>query len=364
MPEASDGGSKTEEPTQRKLDEARRRGEVAKSSDVTQWASLAGATGALVAGGGWMASNLAHDLLPFIDHPQAFDLSGVGGVAIMRQAMTAASGPVLAVLGSAMVAGVFGNVIQHGFLFTPDKLAPDFSRLSPAKGFERLFGIDGLVQFLKSGLKIGLVGAVSYWAVMPHARELQNMVGLGPLAVLPLAFDLLRAVFFSVLALLGVGAVLDWIWQRQRFMQRMRMSKEELKEDTRNSEGDPLIKAKIRQIRNERSRKRMMQNVPKATVVVMNPTHYAVALRYVQGETPAPVCMAKGMDDLALKIREVAEEHGIAIVEDPPLARALYATVEVDETIPHEHYTAVAKVVGFVLQQAARRRRRPGRIPS
>jgi flagellar biosynthetic protein FlhB len=139
-------------------------------------------------------------------------------------------------------------------------------------------------------------------------------------------------------------------------MERMKMTKEEQKEDFRQSEGDPHIKARLRQLRVERSRRRMMQNVPKATVVVMNPTHYAVALRYVSGETAAPQCLAKGIDSLALRIREVAEANHVPIIEDAPLARALYATVEVDETIPREHYEAVAKVIGFVMRQAKRGR--------
>jgi flagellar biosynthetic protein FlhB len=149
--------------------------------------------------------------------------------------------------------------------------------------------------------------------------------------------------------MLGVIAMADFIWQRQRFMVRLRMTKEEVKDDTKQTEGDPHIKAKLRQQRLQRARRRMIQMVPKATLVVMNPTHYAVALRYVQGETAAPICVAKGIDELALKIREVAEAHDIAVIEDPPLARALYATMDVDQVIPREHFEAVAKVVGFVL---------------
>jgi flagellar biosynthetic protein FlhB len=168
----------------------------------------------------------------------------------------------------------------------------------------------------------------------------------------------MRSLLFAVVCLLGAGAVVDWLWQRQRFMQRMRMSREEVKEDFKQTEGDPHVKNRQRQIRFQRARQRMIQAVPKATVVVMNPTHYAVALRYVQGETAAPQCVAKGLDLLALRIRQVAEENRVPVVEDPPLARALYATVEVDQTIPREHYKAVAKVIGFVMQAARRRRAR------
>src|SRR6202012_298461 len=169
--------------------------------------------------------------------------------------------------------------------------------------------IDGFVQFGKSLLKIGLTGLVAWIVLKPHVREFETLPTLETGAILPLSVSLVRALVMAVLGLLGAGAIVDWVWQRQRFLQRMRMSKEEVKEDVRQTEGDPHVRARLRQIRFERARRRMMQAVPKATVVVMNPTHYAVALHYVAGETAAPLCVAKGIDSLALKIREVAEEH-------------------------------------------------------
>ena len=356
MADDNDASTKSEEASPRKLEEARKRGDVAKSADVPAFASLAAAAGFLAIAGGWMSRDLGAQLLPFFAHPDAFDLSNGGGVVVMRRAMLALMPLLIGVMASAAVAGVGGNLIQHGFLFTPNKLMPDASKLSLAQGFKRLFGIDGLVHFLKSGLKIGLVGAVAYLVLKPHFGDFQLLVGADPNMLLTLSVELLKALFWGVLALLGAGALADWFWQRQRFMQRMRMTKEEMKDDFKQSEGDPHIRARLRQMRMERAKKRMMQNVPKATVVVMNPTHYAIALRYAAGDTPAPLCVAKGIDDVAFRIREVAEAHNIPIIEDAPLARALYATVEIDEVIPREHYEAVAKVIGFVMQQAKRRR--------
>lgn len=352
----SDSSTKTEEASPRKLEEARKRGEVAKSIDVPAFATLAAAAGFLAIAGGWMSRNLAAQLLPFVAHPDQFDLSGDGGVIVMRRALLALAPIVIGVMSAAALAGVGGNLIQTGFMFVPDKLKPDASKLSPAEGFKRLFGLDGMIHFLKSALKIGLVATVAWFVLRPHLGDFQLLVGMDPNALLPLTIEMLKALFWGVLALLGAGALADWFWQRQRFMQRMRMTKEEMKEDFRQSEGDPHIRARLRQMRYERAKKRMMQNVPKATVVVMNPTHYAIALRYEAGDTPAPLCLAKGIDDVAFRIREVAEAHNIPIVEDAPLARALYATVEIDEVIPREHYEAVAKVIGFVMQQAKRRR--------
>jgi flagellar biosynthetic protein FlhB len=276
----------------------------------------------------------------------------------MRMALIAAAPALVAVLGSAALAGAAGNLIQHGFIFTTAPLAFNPDRLSPLQGFKRLFGIDGLVNFLKSALKIGVVGTIAWFILSPHARQFELLPALEPMAILPMAAEMIRGLFFGVLAFLALVAGFDWFWQRYRFNQRMRMTKEELKEDFKQAEGDPRIKARIRQLRNERARRRMIQQVPKATVVVMNPTHYAVALRYEAGETPAPICVAKGMDSVALRIREVAESHRVPIIEDAPLARALYATVEIDEAIPRQHYDAVAKIIGFILQTARTRRGR------
>ena len=350
MAEENDPSGKTEEPTPRRLEEARLKGDVAKSFDLPQAASLAAAAGVLALAGGWMARNLTEALTPFISHPEAMSLQAGGAVAVARQAMLA-SAPILAlVLGAAALAGAFGNIIQHGFLWSPDKLKPQASKISPLAGLKRLFGIDGLVQFLKSTFKVGVVAVVAFWVLKPRSAALSELAALDPSAILPLAAAALKALVFAVVVVLGVGSLIDFLWQRHRFMQRMRMSREELKEDFRQSEGDPHVKARLKQLRAERARRRMMQAVPKATVVVMNPTHYAVALRYEAGETPAPECVAKGVDTLALKIREIAEEHGVPVVEDPPLARALYAAVDVDQSIPRHHFEAVARIIGFVLQ--------------
>jgi flagellar biosynthetic protein FlhB len=348
MSDTNDAASRTEEPTPRKLQQARERGEVVKTPDLAALASLSAAAGVLALSGGWMSRNLMNALTPFLASPDAMSFEGHGGVQIMRNAMMAAA-PAGVVMLAACAAGVFGNLIQTGPMFSPDKLSFDFKKVSPVAGFKRIFGIDGFVQFLKSLLKVSLTGLLAWWVLNPHLAELENLAGMDPTVMLAFAADILRRLVFAVGAFLLMVAGADWFWQRQRFMQRMRMSKEELKEDFKQSEGDPHIKARQKQLRNERARRRMMQAVPTATVVVMNPTHFAVALKYEASETPAPLCVAKGMDTLALKIRAVAEEHGVPVIEDPPLARALYATVEVDEVIPPAPYEAVAKIIGFIL---------------
>ncbi len=349
MSDSNDAASRTEEATPRKLQQARERGEVVKTPDLAALASLSGAAAALALGGGWLSRNLANTLTPFLASPDTMSFDGHGGVLIMRAAVMAAAPVMGVVLLTACAAGIFGNLIQTGFMFSPERLSFDFKKVSPIEGFKRVFGIDGFVQFLKSLLKVTLTGLLAWWVLDPHLSEMENLVGMDPIAMMTFAVDILRRLVFAVAAFLLVVAGADWFWQRQRFMAKMRMSKEELKEDYRQSEGDPHIKARQKQLRAERARRRMMQAVPTATVVVMNPTHFAVALKYDTSEAPAPLCVAKGLDSLALKIREVAEAHGVPIIEDPTLARALYATVDVDEIIPPAHYEAVAKIIGFIL---------------
>jgi flagellar biosynthetic protein FlhB len=356
--EENDSGSKTEDASPRKLEEARKRGEVPKSQDVVSFASLAAASGVVMIAGGWLAHDMIDRLRPFISRPDDFDLTNGGGVTVLRLALLAAAPSLVAVLGATVLAGAAGNLVQHGFVFSTEPLGVKPERISPLQGFKRMFGIDGLVQFLKSALKIAVVGAIAWFILAPHAREFELLPALEPMSLLPMVAQMLRGLLFGVLAFLALVAGFDWFWQRYRFNERMKMTKEELKEDFKQTEGDPRIKARIRQLRQERARRRMMQQVPKATVVVMNPTHYAVALRYEAGETAAPVCVAKGLDTLALRIREVAETHRVPVIEDAPLARALYATVEIDEAIPRQHYDAVAKIIGFILQTAKTRRSR------
>ena len=363
MSETNDAASRTEEPTPRKLQQARERGEVVKTPDLASMASLAAAASVVILGGGWLSRNLVESLRPFLASPDAMALQGQGGVHVAAAAMLAAAPALAAVLVATSVAGVLANIVQTGLIFSPERRAFDPSKLSILEGVKRLFGLDGFVQFLKSLLKVGLTAALAWWVLKPHFNELKNLVTMEPIATLAFATDVLRRLMFAVVAFLLVVAGADWMWQRQRFMTRMRMTKEELKDDFKQSEGDPHIKARQKQMRVERARRRMIQAVPEATVVVMNPTHYAVALKYDTAVSSAPTCVAKGVDSLALKIREIAEEAGVPILEDPPLARALYATVEVDEVIPPAHYEAVAKIIGFILnagRDAAARRFRRG----
>ena len=356
MADGADPESKTEEATPRKLEDARNKGDVAKSMDVGSAASLMGAAAVVLGGGGFFATAMAEQLLPFIAAPHTMlgGLDAGAGVEIGAQALWAVAPFLGAVALATIIGGAGGNLAQSGLMFTPDKLKPQWERVSPMAGLKRIFGPDGLFQFGKTFLKLIAVGVICWFVLKPHTREFENLVAMSPASILPFSRDLAIALMSAAIIFLGFTAGADFIWQKMRFAKRMRMTKEEVKEDYKQSEGDPHVKAKLKQIRAQRSRKRMMQAVPTATVIVTNPTHYSVALRY-EKDDPAPVCVAKGVDVLALKIREVAREHSVPIVENVPLARALYATVEIDDVIPREHFEAAAKVIGFVMQSRKKR---------
>ncbi len=268
---ADEFAAKTEEPTPKKLSDARKKGDVAKSMDIPQLASLAGAFGVMAIGGGWFLRDMAMHLLPFVAHPDEIELSGQGAMQVVFQAGLAAAPLTITVLAGAGVAGGIGYLAQTGFMLTGEKLKPEAKKISPLEGFKRIFEVEGLVQFLKSVLKIAVTGWVAWLVLKPRAADLSALASMEPAAMLPLSADLTKALFYAVMTFLALTAGLDWFWQRQRFTARMRMSREELKEEYKQSDGDPHVKAKQKQIRAERSRRRMMQNVPNATVVIMNP---------------------------------------------------------------------------------------------
>ena len=226
---------------------------------------------------------------------------------------------------------------------------PQLSRISPGAGLRRLFSKQALANFAKGLAKLTVFGAVIGALLWPQRHRIIGLVAVDPAIVLPFTRALALKMMGTVVAILAIVAAADYLFQYRQWYDRHKMSFREMKEEYRQSEGDPAIKGKLRQLRAARARKRMMSAVPKASVVVTNPTHFAVALQYERGMN-APLCVAKGADLIARKIREVAEAHGIPVVENPPLARTLYSTVEIDQEIPQEHYRAVAEIIGYVMR--------------
>jgi flagellar biosynthesis protein FlhB len=248
-----------------------------------------------------------------------------------------------------LLAAVGGNMIQHRLVWSFQALSPRLSKISLAAGLKRLFSKQALANFAKGLIKLVVVGSVLTALMWPERGRLAALTHSDPALIVPLCFSLSLKLLGSVVAMLAVVAAADYLFQYRQWYDRQKMSLRELKEEFKQTEGDPAIKGRMKQVRQVRMRRRMIAAVPKATVVITNPTHYAIALEYERG-MEAPICVAKGVDATALKIREVADEHSVPIVENPPLARALHATVEIDQQIPPEHYKAVAEVIGYVMR--------------
>jgi len=354
----TDDSQKTEDPTQRKLEEAHKQGQVPKSQEVRHWFMLAGIALSVSIFAGSSMGHLAGTLSSFLGHMGRMPVSDPSFVlqlclGLVKEAGIALAMPVLVLL----IAAVAGNMVQHRPIWSVEKLMPKFSKISPLAGAKRLFSMQSIFEFLKSLLKIVIVGAVVLALVWPERNRLPDLVSYDVADLLAIIFTLALRMVGGVIAVMTVIAIGDFMFQRFQFMKQQRMSKQEIKDEYKQLEGDPAVKGKLRQIRLERSRQRMMAAVPDATVVITNPTHFAVALKYEHERMDAPVVVAKGVDAVALRIREVANENEVPIIENPPLARALYASVEIDEAIPPEHYKAVAEVIGFVLKLSKSKRR-------
>jgi flagellar biosynthetic protein FlhB len=347
--EAPEKSSKTEDPSQRKLEEAHKKGDVVKSQEVTTWFMIA-ASGLLFA---LMAipssAALTDSLKVLMANADQFEL----GAGAFGSFFFGLAGSILLValipLFVLMAFGIAGNLVQHMPVLSVEPITPRFSKVNPLEGFKRLFSTEALVNFAKGLIKLSVVSAVLWFTLQPDMARMETMITADPSMILLQFQELGVKIIGAVLAVITIIAIADYIYQRNRWWERQKMTVQETRDEYKQMEGDPKIKGRIRAIRSERSRKRMMAQVPEATVVITNPTHFAVALKY-DSDMAAPLCLAKGADAVALRIREAATEHGIPIVENPPLARALFASVEVDETIPTEHFKAVAQVIGFVMR--------------
>jgi flagellar biosynthetic protein FlhB len=344
-----DDTERTEDPTQKRLDEALQRGDVVKSQEVNTWFVLGTATLILMSFSGSMSSGILTMLRGLVAQSYAIPVDGGGLIAIMQALGLKTVAAIAVPFGLIALGAVAGNMVQHRLVWSTEGLKPQLSKVSPGAGFKRLFSKLALVNFLKGLIKLCVLGAVMTAILWPKRHQLDGLVSMDPAVVLPLVQSLTLELLGTVVAILAIVAAADYLFQYRTWYEKQKMSLREMKEEFRQTEGDPAVKAKIRQLRHERSRKRMMADVPKASVVITNPTHFAVALQYDKGMN-APVCLAKGADNIAFKIREVAEAHDIPIVENPPLARALYATVEIEDEVPPEHYKAVAEVIGYVMR--------------
>lgn len=357
MSEGEDKSEKTEEPTERKLQKAREEGDVAKSQEISGWFTLAAGLAVVAFMAPGFTRALTKAMTVFLEQPHLLSLDSGAAMGMLGRSLIELALILGLVYALLMVAAASGNLVQHGLLWTPKKIAPKLNKLNPVEGLKRMFGPQGWVNFLKGVGKIILVGVAIALVLWPRRHDLASFPMVSPARMLSEVHGAAVMLLIAALIAYAVIAALDFMFQRREFIQRNKMSRKELRDEYKETEGDPMVRAKLRQIRQERAQKRMMSKVPDAAVVITNPTHYAIALEYEQGRTLAPICIAKGVDAVALRIRERAEELDIPIVEDPPLARALFATSDLDEPIDPEHYAAVAKVIGYVMSLSDKRRR-------
>ena len=347
--EERDASERTEDPSPRRLEEAISRGDVAKSPEVNTWFMIAGGALMVMVFAVPMATSLEATFGALLAKSYQIPTDGPALVELVKSLamdVVAAFGIPLVLL---CIAAIGGNVVQHRLVFSVEPIRPQLSRISPLAGAARLFSRQALVNFVKGLAKLCLVGTIMTALVWPQRRFLSGLITYDPAAILPFTRSLVLQMLGAVVAILAIVAIADYLFQYRQWFERHKMSLRELKEEFRQSDGDPIVKGKLRQLRIARMRKRMMSAVPKASVVITNPTHFAVALKYERGMN-APVCVAKGVDLIARKIREVAEANDVPVVENPPLARALHGTVEIDQEIPQEHYRAVAEIIGYIMR--------------
>ena len=339
---------KTEEATGKRISEARDEGQLAVSREMSAWFSFVAVLMVVAWFGPEMGKEAVTALRTLLEKPEQIFLADGGIQDVLMGILFHVVFSLLLVYGSLFIAGIIGTMIQTNFYVNPARIKFDFKKITSLSGLKRLFTMDPFVELGKSLMKLLVLGYIAYRVFKPVYEEVSQAIVHPFPDTLSYLHD--KAIHLVVLMLLviTVVAVADLLYVRYKYFKGLKMTKQEVKDEHKQMDGDPVVKARLRRIRLERSRKRMMANVPNASVVITNPTHYAVALQYEAKEMLAPVLIAKGPDLIAMRIREVAEEHDIPLVSNPPLARALYDTVDLDQPITPEHYRAVAEIISYV----------------
>lgn len=341
---------KTEEATPRKKMDARKKGQVAKSKELALAFTLLACTLVLVALGEYGANELKETMAGFLNNYLNMELNynNLNSLAILT--VLRVGKIVLPVALPIMCFGIAANYLQTGFLFTKEPLKPDFKKLNPINGFKRMFSLRTVMELLKDLTIITVVGIVGYKFLKDNYLKILNLGTLKPWYMITGLLSLAVSIFFKITLIMLFISVADYVYQKYQYNKDLKMTKQEVKEEYKQDEGDPQIKSKIKQKQREMAMKRMMQSVPDATVVITNPTHFAVALRYKDGIDSAPRLVAKGADYVAIKIKEKAKDSDVPIVENKPLARLIYNEVELDSEIPVEMYQAVAEILAVVMK--------------
>ncbi len=355
MAEATDKDSKTEEATEKKVRDTIEQGKLPHSRETAILASFVAILVFTVFYAKDAVVDLGMFLSMFLEKPEAWPMdSETDVIHLYRIVMLEIGKATVSLLVLLVVAGVGASVFQNLPQFVGERIRPQLSRISLSQGWKRLFGVQGFVEFIKALAKLGFVAVVLALAFSEEHRKLLAGMITNPfefgMVVRAMAVNILTAI---VLVMTAIAAA-DFVWSRFSWRQDMRMSRQEVKDELKQSEGDPIVKSRIRSVARDRARRRMMTAVPRATLVIANPTHYSIALKYVRDEDSAPMVLAKGQDLVALKIREIAAEHGIPVFEDVALARSMYKQVSVDSVIPPQFYQAVAELVRIVYAKKPR----------
>lgn len=347
---ADDSAEKTEQPTSKKLEDAAKKGQIARSKDLGTAFVLIGSAASLLVFGKMLAiavldigqRMLQLDAKDIFETNSMFTAWGAVGEKLIP--------PMAGIFIIILIAAFIGNTLLGGFNFSWEAAGPKASKMSPLKGFKRMFGLQALVELLKSILKVIVVIGIAYLLLKVFFFDIMALSLMSEPNNIESALHFLAWLFLGLCASVSVIAVVDAPYQKWNHIKQLKMSLQEIKDEYKNSEGDPQIKARIRRTQMQMSMKRMMQEVPKADVIVTNPTHYAVALKYEQGKFRAPVVVAKGVDEVAMHIRKIGNEHKVPVIESPSLARSIFYTTKLDHPIPEQLFAAVAQVLAYVHQ--------------
>ncbi|AWB44310.1 flagellar biosynthesis protein FlhB [Paenibacillus sp. CAA11] len=341
-------GEKTEKATPKKRQDARKKGQVAKSMDVSGGLVLLSAFLCLLVFGDYYKKHLVSLYTDIFLHRLSMEITKESVIAMFGNIGMQVLLLLAPVLLTVMVVGIIANYIQVGFLLTGDPLKLKFSKLDPIKGFKNIFSMRSMVEFLKSVLKLVIIGVLVYMTLMDEKENISKLGHLGAEQTFSYTASLTMKLGLEIGVALLVLAAADYMYQRYSHEKSLKMSKQDIKDEYKKMEGDPLIKGKIRERQRRMAMQRMMQEVPKADVIITNPTHFAVALKYDGSEMDAPQIIAKGQDYVALRIKEIAKEHGVITMENKPLARALFSRAEIGDSIPADLFQAVAEVLAYV----------------
>lgn len=349
MSEEKDDSQKTEQPTAQKLEKAREKGQTALSKEISHWLFF---LVMIIVIGMILPSSLVKTisiLATIFEQVGVYSIEENGLISLFSMVSKEIGLSFVGILLLLMAAGVAAAIGQTQFLISFESLKPKFDKISPIQGFKKLFGFKSWIELLKNMLKLILIAGVTIYVIWPEIHFLVSFVYMDTSGFLSQLQSLTLRFLVSIFSTLTLVTALDYGYQKFSFLKDLMMSKQEVKEEMKESEGDPHIKARMRRMRRDHVKQRVSKDVPEATVIITNPTHYSIALKYDQKTMKAPVLVAKGVDHLALKIREIAKDHHIPIIENPPVARGLYQSLEVGEEIPYEYYEVIANILRYII---------------